>query len=203
MNYTFSKFMQASELLQADDLRPQEVISDFDRPHRFVVSGIWELPFSRSLPPLAKGFLGGWQASGVYTYQTGAPINWGNIIFRGDIKNIALPSDQRTPQRWFNTDAGFEKSANLQLASNVRTFPLRFSGIRTQSINNYDLALFKNTRFRERYNAQFKAEFLNAFNTPLFPAPNTTPTVAAFGQAIAATQSNYPRRIQLTVKFLF
>lgn len=203
MNYTFSKFMQATELLQADDLRPQEVISDFDRPHRIAVSGIWELPFGRNLRPLPRAILGGWQFTGVYTYQTGAPINWGNIIFRGDIKNINLPSDQRSPARWFNTEAGFEKSAALQLANNVRTFPLRFSGIRAQSINNYDLALFKNTRFRERYNAQFKAEFLNAFNTPLFPSPNTTPTVAAFGQAIAATQANYPRRIQLTVKFLF
>lgn len=203
MNYTFSKFMQATELLQADDLRPQEVISDFDRPHRIAVSGIWELPFGRNLRPLPRAILGGWQFTGVYTYQTGAPINWGNIIFRGDIKNINLPSDQRSPARWFNTDAGFEKSAALQLANNVRTFPLRFSGIRAMSINNYDLALFKNTRFRERYNAQFKAEFLNAFNTPLFPSPNTTPTVAAFGQAIAATQANYPRRIQLTVKFLF
>ncbi len=203
MNYTWSKFMQATELFQADDLRPQEVISDFDRPHRFVVSGIWEIPFARNMSALPKAILGGWQFSGVYTYQTGAPINWGNIIFRGDIKNIALPSDQRSPQRWFNTDAGFEKSAALQLASNIRTFPLRFSGIRAMSINNYDLALFKNTRFKERYNAQFKAEFLNAFNTPLFPAPNTGPTVAAFGQAIAATQANYPRRIQLTVKFLF
>lgn len=203
MNYTWSKFMQATETLMSDDLRPTEVISDFDRPHRFVVSGIWELPFARNMSSVPKAILGGWQFTGVYTYQTGAPVNWGNIIFRGDIKNIALPSDQRTSQRWFNTDAGFEKNASLQLASNIRNFPLRFSGIRAMSINNYDLALFKNTRFKERYNAQFKAEFLNAFNTPLFPAPNTTPTVAAFGQSIAATQANYPRRVQLTVKFLF
>jgi len=56
---------------------------------------------------------------------------------------------------------------------------------------------------RERLNIQFKAEFLNAFNHPLFPSPNTTPTSGAFGQAVASTQANYPRRTQLTAKFLF
>jgi hypothetical protein len=40
-------------------------------------------------------------------------------------------------------------------------------------------------------------------NHPLFPAPNTTPTAAAFGQAVASTQANYPRRTQLTAKFIF
>ncbi len=209
LNYTWSKYMQATETLNSDNVRPTEVISDADRPHRVVMSGIWELPMGRGrwigrdMNGWANAFAGGWQLTGVYTYQTGAPINFGNLIFRGDIQNIALPADQRTPQRWINTEAGFEKSAALQLASNVRNFPLRFSGIRAHNINNYDLALFKNTRFKERYNAQFKAEFLNAFNTPLFPAPNTTPTGSNFGQAIAATQANYPRRVQLTLKFLF
>ena len=50
---------------------------------------------------------------------------------------------------------------------------------------------------------QFKAEFLNALNHPLFPAPNTTPSALTFGLITASTQANYPRRIQLTLKFLF
>jgi hypothetical protein len=105
--------------------------------------------------------------------------------------------------RWFNTDAGFEKAAGNQLASNIRTFPLRFGFIRADKINNWDLSLIKNTRFTERLNFQFKFEALNAMNHPLFPAPNTTPTVAAFGQVVASNQANYPRRIQLTGKFIF
>jgi hypothetical protein len=35
------------------------------------------------------------------------------------------------------------------------------------------------------------------------PAPNTNVTQASFGQIIASNQANYPRRIQLTVKFVF
>ncbi len=207
--YTLSKFMQATETYQADDLRPTEVISDADRPHRLSISGIYELPFGKgrrflnSANAIVEGIAGGWQLGGVYAYQSGAPINFGNIIFTGNINNIKLPSDQQTVQRWFNTEAGFERNASLQLASNVRTFPLRFGFIRADNIHNYDLSIIKNTRIKERLNVQFKGEFLNAMNHPLFPAPNTTPSVVAFGQAIAATQANYPRRVQLNIKFLF
>lgn len=208
-NYTFSKFMQATETRQADDARPTEVISDADRPHRVAVSGIFELPFGKGKPwlrgshPVASRVVGGWQLSGVYTFQSGAPINWGNIIFNGDINSIALPGDQQDVRRWFNTGAGFERNAALQLASNVRVFPFRFGFVRADQINNFDLSVIKNTAIKERFNAQFRAEFLNAMNHPLFPAPNTNPAVAAFGQAVASNQANYPRRIQLTAKLIF
>jgi hypothetical protein len=153
---------------------------------------------------VANGIVGGWQVSAVYTMQSGAPINFGNIIFYGaDPKSIVLPRSQQTVAKWFNTDAGFEKSASLQLASNVRSFPLRFSFLRSDIMNNWDISVQKNTLIKERYNFQFKAEFLNAMNHPLFPAPNTTPTAAAFGSVVASTQANYARRVQLTGKFIF
>lgn len=208
-SYTFSKYMQQTETFHADDVSPVRTISDLDRPHRFVVNGIWELPFGKGKPfgnsvnAIADGFIGGWQLSGVYTFQSGAPINWGNLIMYRDPSDVRLPGGQQTVERWFNTDAGFERAAALQLGSNVRWFPLRFGSIRADQTNNYDLSIIKNTRFKERYNFQFKAEFLNAMNHPLFAAPNTTPTAAAFGSSITSTQANYPRRTQLTAKFIF
>ncbi|MBE0660232.1 MAG: TonB-dependent receptor [Bryobacteraceae bacterium] len=209
VNYTWSKYMQATETLQSDDLAPTRVISDFDRPHRLVGSGIVELPFGKgkkflNVGGVANGIVGGWQVSAVYTLQSGSPINFGNIIFYGaDPQTIALPRSQQTVARWFNTDAGFEKNASRQLASNVRPFPLRFSSIRADIMNNWDVSIQKNTMVKERYNFQFKAEFLNAMNHPLFPAPNTTPTAAAFGSVVASTTANYARRVQLTGKFIF
>ncbi|MGQ9916140.1 MAG: TonB-dependent receptor domain-containing protein, partial [Bryobacteraceae bacterium] len=163
--YTFSKFMQATETLVTNAPRPVEVISDLDRPHRLVVNAIWETPFGKgrrwgsSMPFVADLFLGGWQLSGVYTFQSGPPINFGNIIYLGDLKDMLLPRDQRTVERWFNTDAGFEKRAAYQLDRNVRWFPPRFSFLRAHEISNFDLALTKNTRlFSEKLNVQFKAE---------------------------------------------
>lgn len=208
-NYTFSKFMQASEVLNQDDARPTEVISDFDRPHRLTVSGIWDLPFGKgrkfgqNVNSVGNALIGGWQLNGIYTYQSGSPLGFGNIIFNGDINNVALSRGEQTVERWFNTEAGFEKAAALQLERNVRTFPLRFGFIRAHHTNNYDLSAIKNNRIAERFNVQFRFEFLNAFNRPQFPSPNTGPSVAAFGRIQASTQANYARRIQLGVRLVF
>jgi hypothetical protein len=198
--------MEATAYLNAGDPMPIEEISDFDIPHRFVASGIWELPFGRgrsfgsSVHPVVNGFIGGWQVAAIYTYQTGSPINFNdrNIAFIGDINDVKL--DNPTREMWFNTKAGFRTD---QLQNNFRYFPRRFSFLRNDGVNNWDASVIKNTRFTERFNAQFKAEFLNALNAVQFPGPNTDPRNAQFGQVNASTQANYPRRIQLTAKFIF
>ena len=206
-NWTWSKFMQATELLNPSDPLPTEVISDFDRPHRLTISGIYEFPFGRGrqfgadMNPVLNAVFGGWQLSGIYGYQSGSPIGFGNVIFNGNLEDLVL--DNPTVEEWFNTDAGFVRDSKLQLASNVRTFPLRFSFLRTQSISNFDFAVIKKVFVHEAKYAEFRAEFLNAFNHPNFPAPNTTVTAAAFGQIVASNQANYPRRIQLSLKFVF
>jgi len=210
--YTFSKFMEAVELLNAGDPRPTEMISPEDRPHRLAVSGIYELPFGKGKPflanahPVANYIVSGWQLSGIYTFQSGPPLNFGNVIFTGGVKNIRLPGDQQTLQRWINTDAGFNKVAAEQLVSNVRTFPARFGFLRADKVNNVDLGLTKKTKIGEGGKEfQFRGEFLNAFNHPLFFTTqiNLTPTAAAFGQVTSGSQENYARRVQLTFKFLF
>ena len=104
--------------------------------------------------------------------------------------------------RWFNTDAGFNKVSGEQLASNVRTFPLRLDSVRTDTVKNVDLSIIKNTTIAGK-NLQFRFESLNAFNHPLFLGPNTDPTAVAFGQVGAAAQNNYARRTQVMVKFIF
>lgn len=209
-NYTLSKFMQASELLNQDDPRPTEVISDLDRPHRLTVSGIYELPFGRGRPLLANSngivsrIVGGWQMAGVYTFQAGAPINFGNIIFNGDIRSVGLSGDQQSIDSWFDfNNAGWVKPTAQQLTRNVRTFPLRFGYLRADNINNYDLSVLKKTEITETKYLEFRAEFINAFNHALFAAPTTDPVSSDFGRIRTANQANYPRRVQLMLKFVF
>jgi hypothetical protein len=207
--YTFSKFMEAVQLLNADDPRPVEVISSADRPHRLSASGIYELPFGKgrkfgaNFNKFASYAISGWQVSGVYQLQSGVPLEWGNIFFNGNVNDIKLSGDEQSLSRWFNTNAGFVTAAAAQPVNNVRTFPLRFGFVRSDKINNIDLSLLKKTEILENKNLEFRAEFINAFNHVLFPGPSTTVTAATFGQIIASQQANYARRIQLTLKFVF
>jgi hypothetical protein len=210
-NYTYSEFMQATELLNGGDPRPTEVISDLDRPHRLTLSGIYEFPFGRGrllggdVNPVVSKIISGWQLAGIYTYQSGLPIGFGNVIFEGsDIEQIKLPDSERSIEGWFKTDASlWETSSALQLANNVRTFPLRFDFLRADVINNYDFSVVKKTAITEGKEFHFKAEFLNALNHPQFGAPDTNPASANFGKIRANTQVNYPRRIQISLKFVF
>ncbi|HWP43598.1 MAG TPA: hypothetical protein VNO14_10210, partial [Blastocatellia bacterium] len=210
-SYTYSKFMEAIELLNAGDPAPSEVISPDDRPHRFSVSGIYELPFGKgkmllaTSNPVISRIVSGWQIAGIYTYQSGPPLgNWGNVIYNGNLGDVRLPRSEQSVKQWINTD-GFETDPTKQLAANVRTFPLRFGFLRADHISNFDLSAFKTTSITEQVSLQFRAEFLNAFNTPLLFTSqiNLNPTQAAFGSVTAGVQENYPRRIQLALKLLF
>jgi hypothetical protein len=208
-NYTFSRFTQATEFLNAADADPTEVISDQDSPHRVSISGIWELPFGHGrrfgadVHPVVSKMISGWQVSGIYAYQSGTPLGFGNVLFTGNLDDIALPAGERTVEQWFNVDAGFNRVAAQQLASNVRTFPLRLGSVRSDPVNNVDLSLIKNTRLAGEAVLQLRFEALNAFNHPLLPGPSTDPLAVAFGSIIASTQVNYSRRVQLMAKIIF
>jgi Carboxypeptidase regulatory-like domain len=206
--YTFSRFLEAVEFLNAGDPEPWKGVSSADSPHRLTVNGIWELPFGRGrrygaeVNSVVSAFISGWQFSGIYTFQSGFPIGFGNIIFTGDLDDIPLSGSEQTVARWFNTDAGFNKVSAQQLGSNVRTFPLRLENVRTDNISNVDLSLIKNTTVAGK-TLELRFDSLNAFNHPYFPGPNTNPTATAFGTISASTQLNYARRTQVSVKFLF
>jgi hypothetical protein len=71
-----------------------------------------------------------------------------------------------------------------------------------------DLGIIKNTRIAEGKQIQFRAEGLNALNHPIISSNNannivTGVTSATFGQIIGSTQAGYPRRIQLSLKYIF
>ncbi len=205
--WTWAKTMEASGFLNDADPAPYRQISDVDIPHRFSASGIWELPVGRGRALLtnASGFanalVGGWQVQGIYSYQMGQPLGWGNVIFTGDIKNIPLSRGERTVERWINTSAGFERDTRRALSFNLRTWPNRFAGIRGPGMNNWDASVLKNTKIGERFNVQIRGEFLNAWNHPMFNGPNLDPYNTAFGQI--TTTRGYQRRVQLGAKLIF
>jgi hypothetical protein len=206
-SYTFSKMMEAVGYLNGWDPNPERVVSAQDFPQRFSISAIYEFPFGRGKRFLgsAKGFggklLSGWQAQGVYTGQTGQALGFGNAIFLGNLKDIPLPKGQRTADQWFNVNAGFERNSSRALSYNFRTLNSRFSSVRADGINQFNLSLLKNTRITESKTFQFRAEAINAMNHVMFVNPNTTPSSSAFGTI--TDEKSTGRAIQLGFKFLF
>ena len=92
-------------------------------------------------------------------------------------------------------DAGFERDSTKQPGSNIRTFPLRFNGLRSDGINNWNISAIKNFRLGEKRELQFRAEAVDATNMTTFAAPNATPSSTAFGQVTAMRNSGTQRRI--------
>jgi hypothetical protein len=204
--YTFSKFMEAIELLNAYDAAPTEVISPQDRPHHVSVTGIYELPAGRGrrflsrAHPLLDGIAGGWQVQAIYQWQIGAPLGFGNVAYYGaSLNDIKL--DRPTPDLWFNIN-GFEREPARQLDWNVRAFPLRLSGVRIDGFNQWDISLIKSFPIRERMRFQLRAEAQNALNHAMFAGPNATPTNSLFGR-VSATQFPEQRRITIAGKLTF
>ncbi len=208
MSYTYSHWMQATEYLNAGDAEPTKVISDLDVPHRLSLSAIYELPFGKGKPflseagPVLEAIVGGWQLQGVFTYQSGFPIGFGDAFYNGG----AIKLDDRSTKKWFNTDVFTSILSSTSTLStpvdHLRTLPLRFDDVRRDNIQNVDLSLLKGIKVKQ-VELQLRAEFINAFNEPYFPAPVTGVTSATFGQVTASNQENYARRAQLGVKILF
>jgi hypothetical protein len=67
-------------------------------------------------------------------------------------------------------------------------------------LNNWDLAIHKNTAITERLKTEFRFELFNAFNHAQFFNPTGTFTSGNFGNV---TQARDPRIGQFALKFIF
>jgi hypothetical protein len=190
-SFTWSKNKEAVAKLNNTDPYPTHAISTLDRPLHLVVSGLYELPvgkgkrFLAQTPKLVNEVVGGWSIQAIFQGQSGPPIGFGDVIFTGNLADLVLPTDQRTVQHWFNIDAGFDRSSQQQLANDIRTFPLRLTGLRANGYNNWDMSIFKGFQVREKVTFQLRAEAQDALNHAMFDAPNTNPTSTLFGQVTA------------------
>jgi hypothetical protein len=205
LGYTWSKLMEATEFLNPTDPDPYESIGALDRTHRLTMSGIWELPVGRgrrfgdSLPGFLNLIAGDWQLGALIVRQSGAPLGFGNVPFSGNVADIPLAKDERSVDRWFNTEAGFTRDTTRQLSSNIRTMPLRFGEVRGDGRATWDFSLIKNVRVAKAV-VQFRAEVYNAWNHPNFSDPNTNPFSTSFGRVTSAGEArNW--QFALAVKF--
>ena len=186
-------------------------LSSYDVPHRAVFNFNYDLPFGKGkrLGSNLHGFpnviLGGWQANGIFTINSGLPLIFSQTTNnsysfggyqRPDSTGVDARIDTRTIDRWFDTRQ-FKVAKDYTFGNLSRTH----SNLRSDFTRSLDFSMFKNTRISERFNLQFRAETFNFTNTPIFSSPNTNVESGAFGTV--AGQSNGPRSVQLGLKLLF
>jgi hypothetical protein len=224
-SYSWSKVMEEVSFLNATDTEYEKRIGNDDIPHRIVVSGIWELPFGRgrkwgsNWKGIVDAVIGGWQMQGIYQWQSGRPMGFGNVYYNGDPSKLRANIDGQTVDGVAFDTSGFyffddavqtngvvdpvkqRDDDRIELGSNIRTMPSRLPGFRRQQLDLWDLSVIKNFSIGERVKFQLRGEFLNAFNHVQFNDPNTDPTDASFGRV--TQQSNLPRNVQIGLKVIF
>jgi hypothetical protein len=187
-------------------------------PHSFVTALVYELPVGKgrkwasNMPGAAEQILGGWQVSSIVRLNSGFPVypvvTEGNALGAygfgySPAQVVGDPKvNERTTDRWFNTDAFTEPAPYT-----IGNAPRHDSNMREEGAKNVDFALAKNFK-AEAFRVQFRAEFLNMFNTPQFGGGDqfshnirTCVTCGDFGQVFGVR--NLPRNIQFGLKVDF
>jgi len=82
--------------------------------------------------------------------------------------------------------------------------------LQTAPWDELDFSVTKDTRIKERFTAEFRAEFFNFLNTPAFTGGDGDPTSPTFSQSLSTPNGGNPvngnggqRVIQLGLKFIF
>jgi hypothetical protein len=167
--------------------------SNGSRPYRITMGAVYELPFGGGRSFLNSGGLlgavvGGWQMAGTFEYQPGALLNWGNLFFYGDLKDIAV--DNPTLDRWFNVDAGFERNpSKTPAAFQKRSFPYRVDGVRGYDVMLTNLNLSRTIPLGGTRSFQVRMDIQNLFNRQHYRDPNLTPTSTDFGKITSVASS--------------
>ncbi|HEV8132960.1 MAG TPA: carboxypeptidase regulatory-like domain-containing protein [Acidobacteriota bacterium] len=216
-SYTLSKNMEQNGFQNAQDTEMVRQLTSFDRTHRWVLSGIYDLPFGsgkrfgKDIPKSLNYIMGGWQIQGIFTQQSGVPLGEPNLERIGSAK-----LKNSTDDRYFNTCyrdvngnlvncmAGEQPVWYQRAPFTLRTTPDRFSDIRNPWKPTLDLSLFKYLKLTERFTLEYHLESFNLTNTVIHPGPNTSFADKNFGKIADPKPSLYfPRNIQMALKLRF
>jgi hypothetical protein len=179
-----------------------------DATHIAVVSFVYDLPVLRhSSNRLAKSLLGGWELSGVWSLQSGFPLNitLGSPSGYAGYSNNGIPtgstnmpnfsgsaSYNHTQRSWFDT-GGFS-------VPTAGTWGNYGRQIRGPGRNNWNISMFKNFEITEQARFELRVESFNTFNHTQFNAVQSSFASGQFGQVTSAWD---PRMLQLAAKFMF
>jgi hypothetical protein len=184
--------------------------ANWDTPHRFVASYIYDLPFLKtSSNAILRHVVAGWQVAGVTTIQSGTPVN---VTISPDRANIGtglqrpdlvgpVPSldcdtnpTTREPINCYDSTA-FALPAQFTFGNASRNI------LRGPKLVTTDLSLSKTVGLGGPTKLQLRAEIFNLFNKVNFSNPSGAWGTANFGRITGTAIAM--RQIQLGARFLF
>ncbi len=199
--------------------------AEFDNRHRVAISGIWDVPFTRSLHGAAKSILDGWELAPIFTARTGAPYNIYDLnnclcyVYPRVASNALIPTTgSRTPGGSPNTFNVYnfttvdESYVNpITGSSDFGPWPADTTGrdyFHNAGTWNLNLGMYKNTRITERATLQLRLEAYNAFNHANYSVNTGSAYVygcATSGCASGPITGSYSgnRDIQIGAKVIF
>ena len=219
-SYTFSKLLSNSDEVFAVGVgtassvfalpavlggdRFEKALSQNDRTHRGVFSYLYEIPFMKDQRGFLGHLLGGFQLSGVTSFESGTPYTvFNNFDSDGIGGGNERPSYNPAGQAGVravpvvdstgritgytnpdNNNASIDPSTARYIVNPaysptlVNSIP-RFgsaprSSERSDGINNWNVNIQKNTRISESTRIELRAEFFNIFNHPQFNGISTS-----------------------------
>jgi hypothetical protein len=194
------------------DMASEYGLANVDAPLRWSTGFTYELPFGKGKKMLSSKamdyLVGGWSINALSVYQSGFPVQVtqstnNNSVFgyasqRPSASGTSPYTSGSLEDRLGNyiNPAAFITSPRGAFGNLARTLDMRGPG---QA--NWDMSIFKAISITERFKGQFRAEALNAFNTPMFAAPNTSFGSGSFGKI--TSQVNFSRMVQLGIRLYF
>lgn len=162
--------------------------SDFDIRHIINVNALWELPFGRgktffsNVNRVADAFLGGWQLTGIFRWNSGLPISTPFDNARWATNWNAQSNSVRTDGNIQPCPARGGRLFDCNLLEAYRSFRNAFPGetgdrnvFRLAGYVNLDMGLTKafTLPWNENHGLQLRVEAFNVTNTQRMNVPNT------------------------------
>jgi hypothetical protein len=230
-SYTWSKSLDynsrnnnagATSLMQdAYNLRNDYGPSDYDARHRFVVNGVYALPFK------GNRLVEGWEVSTILQLQSGNPINYRTTNatltgIGGELRpSISEPvhTDITSARNGSATAVQYLQNPGALYDQGAKFGNLGRNAIYGPGFYNLDFALVKNTKLTERLTWQIRADAFDLLNQKNFTQPvSSVPSSQTFGSVVPASStfglitggtrfpagdSGSSRQIQVAMKLIF
>lgn len=203
-----------------NDPRQNRAISDFDRPHRFVVSYLYDLPVPGS-DFFNNQVFRGWSIGGIVTYQSGLPFSVTDSTSGGAFGNtgggtatfVCANAQEAYTQgslsdqlEHYLNPACFTRAANVPFAAGAGATGYGNAprnAWRGPYQQNWDFVVNKQFQIREQQRVQFRMEVFNLFNHPIFRFPNVV-NIGTPSTFTRITETAIPARlIQFGLRYSF